>query len=53
MRASICSYFRANGQLNAKRGTEHGSDFREMAMHNKLMFVALGYVLLLAALGFG
>ena len=31
---------------------EHGSDFREMAMNNKLMFVALGYVLLLAALGF-
>ena len=31
---------------------EHGPDFREMAMNNKLMFVALVYVLLLASLGF-
>jgi hypothetical protein len=31
---------------------EHGSDFREMAMNNKMIFVALGYVLLLAGLGF-
>jgi hypothetical protein len=31
---------------------EHGSDFREMAMNKKFMFVALGYLLLLAALGF-
>jgi hypothetical protein len=31
---------------------EHGSDFREMAMNKKFMFVALGYLLLLAALEF-
>jgi hypothetical protein len=31
---------------------EHGSDFREMAMNKKFMFVTLGYLLLLAALGF-
>jgi hypothetical protein len=31
---------------------EHGSDFREMGMNKKFMFVALGYLLLLAALEF-
>ena len=31
---------------------EHRLDLREMAMNNKLMFVAVGYVLLLAVLGF-
>jgi hypothetical protein len=30
----------------------HGSDFREMAMNNKVLFIALGYLLLLAAIGF-
>ena len=31
---------------------EHGSDLREMAMKKKFRFAALGYLLLLAALGF-
>jgi hypothetical protein len=29
-----------------------GENFRDLAMNNKLMFVALGYVVLLAVLGF-
>ena len=33
-----------------KRRPEHGSDSREMAMEKKLMFVAFGYLLVLAAL---
>ena len=32
------------------RRPEHGSDSREMAMEKKLMFVAFGYLLVLAAL---
>jgi hypothetical protein len=36
----------------AQQRPEHGPDFREMAMNKKFMFVALGYLLLLAALGF-
>jgi hypothetical protein len=31
---------------------ERGSDFREMAMSNKMRLLALGYVLLLASPGF-
>jgi hypothetical protein len=38
-------------RLVARR--EHGSDFREVVMSNKLMFVAFGYLLLLAALNAG
>jgi hypothetical protein len=33
-----------------KRRPEYGSDSREMAMEKKLMFVAFGYLLMLAAL---
>jgi hypothetical protein len=47
-----------NGKVNAKRGPTHGSEFRKMVMKNHLMvmknhFIALGFVLLFAALGFG
>jgi hypothetical protein len=33
-------------------GPKHGSEFWEITMKDKWMFVALGYVLVLAALGF-
>jgi hypothetical protein len=40
-------------QWVGKRESEgHNTDFREMAMKRYWMFVVVGYVLLLAALGF-
>jgi hypothetical protein len=50
--ASICSYVPVNGHLNARARDKTRIGFPEMALNNKLMFVALGYLLLLAALGF-
>ena len=40
----------SDGKINAKRGPQHGSEFREMVMKNR--FIALGFEVLLAALGF-
>jgi hypothetical protein len=39
----------SDGKINAKR-PQHGSEFREMVMKNR--FIALGFEVLLAALGF-